>query len=117
LLRKSKKIERIILNGSKKHSVLLEKIVPDLSPFEALTEILISVYAPEGYLANHYFGIRVPEIRQQYSSEKEKNGLIWFRRYAAYKMRPIAQEYCDSKKVIDRIFINRLVRILEKGRR
>lgn len=117
LLRNSKKTERIILNASKKHSALLSGIVSNMPPAELLTEILISVYAPEGYLANRYFDIRVPEMKQRHIGDKERGGLVWLRRYAAYHAAPVAQEYCDSKKAIDDIFIHHLIQILEKGRR
>lgn len=108
-LKRSREIVELIERVARKQSSILLKLFKTQNPKQALEELLISSFIPEGYLAFHYMGLKIRLVRGLRRRENGTADFITARRYCAYKMKDLAQEYVMNKHVIDQRYLHSLI--------
>ena len=103
-IRKNQELKAQIEKLSKQNGIRLERLSKNMSLAMVLEELLISSFAPEGFFASCYFGSKIKSIRHF----KEKNKIINFisaRRFCAYNLKKLAEDYAINEKVIDEKYL------------
>jgi hypothetical protein len=109
ILRKNKVLFSKISKIAEENKDIFVKKLPETKPSKMfLEELLVSSLAPEGYLSEKYFKTKTIN-----SSIKPKNLLTW-RRFAAYKLYPVAKEYVNDGRQIDKAYLNNLMEIIKR---
>ncbi len=110
----------IIISNNKKNKV---PIIQNRSLKEITTELIITSLFPEGYLADKYLHYRpyknikskIEEYETVFNLFKkgEKVNFYKLQYYIAYKLYPLAKEYIENKKRIDKRYIKEVLGYLK----
>ncbi len=107
-VRENKNLINIIRGTADKNKKILAGFYEDLRPQQILEELLISTFVPEGYLAQLLLHKPI-DVEKQLQRKHGKISLVSARRFCAFRLKKMAQEYSDRKLPLDKRFLRLLV--------
>ena len=110
LISKNKKIKKEISMMVTKEKERINNVNKNfgLSNQMFLEELVLSSFIPEGYLLEKYSKININKNYKDNINSKDKLRVL--RLYIADKMRDVAKEYVEDNKVIDKNYIEKIIK-------
>lgn len=109
ILRKSKEISLQINSITQENELLLIRLSKGMPPRLFFEELLVSSFIPEGYIGEKNFH------RRNYISKSKPKDLLSWRRFVAYSLRSKSKEYVESKRIIDREYLESIMNVLQRN--
>ena len=103
MLRQNHPLFLELSESSKKNEKLLTRLAKGMPNRLFLEEMLISSFVPEGYLSEKYCNLKVE------NGNYKSKGLLYWRKFVAFKLKNIAIEYINGSKPIDEKYIQSVI--------
>ena len=114
-LQKNQKLLSEIRSVVKDNQQLINKVKLKNWPAEVVfKEALISSFLPEGYLAEKFLKINPIKIAQDKLASKKLDNFSRLRFFCALNLYPLAKEYCEQNKQIDKHYLEKAISCLKK---